>query len=636
MSVGGYQYINGITTGVQTTNGNGVGLNITASGAGIRLNNGQISGLAKGSVGSASTDAINGSQLYSVSSSLANALGGGSAVNADGTVSAPSYTVGGTTVNSVGGAIANLDGRVTTNATNIAGNTDAITNLTTNVNNGTVGLVQQAAAGADLTVGKATDGVAVDFADRDGNTRTLKNVTAGAVNATSVDAVNGSQLYGVGDSVAKALGGGSTVGADGKVSAPSYSVGGSTVNNVGDAVTNLDGRVTLNKSAIDDNKSAIEGLTDDLSKGTVGLVQQAAAGANLTVGKATDGVAVDFADRDGNTRTLKNVTAGAVNATSMDAVNGSQLYGVGDSVAKALGGGSAVGADGKLSAPSYSVNGSTVSSVGDAITNIDDRVTQNTGAIDGIKGDLASGTIGLVQQAAAGANLTVGKATDGVAVDFADRDGNTRTLKNVTAGIADYDAVNMSQLNATNGRLSTAETKIAGNTSEITNISNKLDNGTVGLVKQDATTNAITVAGDKAGTSVNFAGTDGERVLSGVAAGKAETDAVNVGQLKKAGLVDAGGNTLDAVTYDAGSNRGTVTFNQGGAAVLLQNVGAGMANTDAANVGQLREVASSLGGGATIDANGKMVAPSYTVNNATYGSVRAMVACSSTRTHFFV
>ncbi|MDM0027753.1 ESPR-type extended signal peptide-containing protein [Variovorax sp. J31P216] len=186
MSVGGYQYINGITTGVQTTNGNGVGLNITASGAGIRLNNGQISGLAKGSVGSASTDAINGSQLYSVSSSLANALGGGSAVNADGTVSAPSYTVGGTTVNSVGGAIANLDGRVTTNATNIAGNTDAITNLTTNVNNGTVGLVQQAAAGADLTVGKATDGVAVDFADRDGNTRTLKNVTAGSVQGVLV------------------------------------------------------------------------------------------------------------------------------------------------------------------------------------------------------------------------------------------------------------------------------------------------------------------------------------------------------------------------------------------------------------------------------------------------------------------
>jgi len=79
MSVGGYQYINGITTAVQTTNGNGVGLNITASGAGIRLNGGQITGIANGSVGSASTDAINGSQLYSVSSSLAAALGGNSA-----------------------------------------------------------------------------------------------------------------------------------------------------------------------------------------------------------------------------------------------------------------------------------------------------------------------------------------------------------------------------------------------------------------------------------------------------------------------------------------------------------------------------------------------------------------------------
>ncbi|MDM0065990.1 YadA-like family protein [Variovorax sp. J31P207] len=473
MSVGGYQYINGITTGVQTTNGNGVGLNITASGAGIRLNGGQITGIARGSVGSASTDAINGSQLYSVSSSLASALGGGSAVNADGTVSAPSYTVGGAAVTGVGGAITSLDGRVTQNKSDITGNANEITNLKNNVNNGTVGLVQQASTGADLTVGKATDGVAVNFADKDGNTRTLKNVTAGVADH---DAVNMTQL-----------------------------------------------------NATNGRLSTAEGSIDTLNTN------------------------VDALD--------SRVTTNATN------------------------------------------------------------IAGNTDEITNLKNNVNSGTVGLVQQAAAGADLTVGKATNGVAVDFADKDGNTRTLKNVTAGVADYDAVNMSQLNATNGRLGTAETKIAGNTNEITNISNKLDNGTVGLVQQDATTHAITVAGDKAGTSVNFAGTDGDRVLSGVAAGKAETDAVNVGQLQKAGLVDAGGNTLDAVTYDAGSNRGTVTFNQGGAAVLLQNVGAGMANTDAANVGQLRDVASSLGGGATIDANGKMVAPSYTVNNATYGSV---------------
>src|SRR5438309_366188 len=53
----------------------------------------------------------------------------------------------------------------------------------------------------------------------------LGNVASGAVNASSTDAVNGSQLYANSASVAAGLGGGSTVNADGTVSAPSYGVG---------------------------------------------------------------------------------------------------------------------------------------------------------------------------------------------------------------------------------------------------------------------------------------------------------------------------------------------------------------------------------------------------------------------------
>ncbi|MGO4396508.1 YadA family autotransporter adhesin, partial [Variovorax sp. M-6] len=279
-----------------------------------------------------------------------------------------------------------------------------------------------------------------------------------------------------------------------------------------------------------------------------------------------------------------------------------------------------------------------------AIAKLDGRVTTVEGSVSELTNNMNSGSVGLVKQDATTKAITVAGDKAGTSVDFTGTAG-ARTLSGVkdgTLGETSREAVNGSQLHATNenvkantANIATNTTNIAGNTTAITkldgrvstvegsvaDLTNNMNSGSVGLVKQDATTKAITVAGDKAGTSVSFAGTDGDRVLSGVAAGKAETDAVNVGQLQKAGLVDAGGNTLDAVTYDAGSNRGAVTFNQGGAAVLLQNVGAGMANTDAANVGQLRDVASSLGGGATIDANGKMVAPSYTVNNATYRSV---------------
>ncbi|MBZ9657413.1 hypothetical protein, partial [Phyllobacterium lublinensis] len=55
------------------------------------------------------------------------------------------------------------------------------------------------------------------------------------------------------------------------------------------------------------------------------------------------------------------------------------------------------------------------------ITNIDKRVTTNEGDITTINtklGDINTGKVGLVQQAAPGADLTVGAATDGAAVEL--------------------------------------------------------------------------------------------------------------------------------------------------------------------------------------------------------------------------
>ncbi|WP_322090397.1 hypothetical protein, partial [Burkholderia cenocepacia] len=78
---------------------------------------------------------------------------------------------------------------------------------------------------------------AVTLAGEQGTT--LKNVAAGAANATSMEAVNGSQLYGTSQSLASALGGGSTVDAAGKLTAPAYALDGgkTTAHNVGDAVS---------------------------------------------------------------------------------------------------------------------------------------------------------------------------------------------------------------------------------------------------------------------------------------------------------------------------------------------------------------------------------------------------------------
>ncbi|WP_438357132.1 YadA family autotransporter adhesin [Burkholderia cenocepacia] len=331
------------------------------------------------------------------------------------------------------------------------------------------------------------------------------NMAAGDVSATSTDAVNGAQLHGVADSVASAIGGGSTVNPDGSISAPSFTVGdgsGGTkvVNSVGDAITNLDGRTIT-------NEGAISKLADEIGSGTVGLVQQAAAGADLTVGANTDGAAVNFTGTAGD-RKLTGVANGTVSAASHDAVNGSQLHGVADSVASAIGGGATVNPDGSISAPSFTVGdgagGTTVvSSVGDVVKNLDGRTTTNEGAITKLADQIGSGTLGLVQQDPTTSAITVGASVGGSTVNFAGT-GGLRTLSGVANGVNDDDVVTVSQLRAT---------------------------GLIDYTGKEV--GAVTYDSGLSFDSVTFAGTNGT-VLKQVAAGKISADsmeAVNGSQL---------------------------------------------------------------------------------------------------------
>lgn len=63
-----------------------------------------ITNVANGAVSATSSDAINGSQLYSTNKYIADALGGDAEVNADGTITAPTYTIANTDYNNVGEA----------------------------------------------------------------------------------------------------------------------------------------------------------------------------------------------------------------------------------------------------------------------------------------------------------------------------------------------------------------------------------------------------------------------------------------------------------------------------------------------------------------------------------------------------
>ncbi|WP_459251957.1 YadA family autotransporter adhesin [Paraburkholderia dilworthii] len=96
----------------------------------------------------------------------------------------------------------------------------------------------------------------------------------------------------------------------------------------------------------------------------------------------------------------------------------------------------------------------------------------------------------------------------------------------------------------------------------------------------------LTVGANTGGTSVDFAGTAGARQLSGVAAGTAPTDAVNVSQLQAVASVAS-----DSVLYDNAAHTSVTLGGVGaGSAVALTNVAAGAissTSTDAVNGSQL-------------------------------------------------
>ncbi|MGE8164366.1 YadA-like family protein [Paraburkholderia sp. NPDC080076] len=227
------------------------------------------------------------------------ALGGGAQINADGSVTGPSYHMQGGTQTTVGDALGSLDNGLTT--------------LQQNMATGGIGMITQDPVSRVINVGAITDGNLINLAGTAGN-RVVTGVAAGAVAPASSDAVNGSQLYAQSAGTAVALGGGSTVNADGSVTAPSYRVGGTVVNNVGSAITNLDGRVTQ-------NSSDIAGLQT-----TVGNLGGAVANAVQYDSSAHDRITLGGTAANAPKVQLTNLQDGTLSATSTDAVTGAQLW----------------------------------------------------------------------------------------------------------------------------------------------------------------------------------------------------------------------------------------------------------------------------------------------------------------------
>ncbi|ENO1223524.1 trimeric autotransporter adhesin SadA, partial [Salmonella enterica] len=129
----------------------------------------QITYVAKGDINSTSTDAVTGAQIYSLSQSVADRLGGGASVNSDGTVNAPLYEVGTGIYNNVGSALSALNTSITNTEASVAGLADDA-----------------------LLWDSSTSAFS---ANHSGSASKITNLAAGTLAVDSTDAVNGSQLF---------------------------------------------------------------------------------------------------------------------------------------------------------------------------------------------------------------------------------------------------------------------------------------------------------------------------------------------------------------------------------------------------------------------------------------------------------
>lgn len=558
------------------------------------------------------TDPILGSQLLGTAASTATALGGGATVAADGTISAPRYVVQGTGHGSAGDAFGATDRALSANAATIAAATTDLSGLRRTIIDGSIGLVQQDPTSRTVTIASASAGTQIDITGLAGNRR-LSGLASGTVDS---DAATLGQLRLSGSALVRGLGGGAALDAvTGTVTAPIYSVGGRLYGDVGSALaaTNAlsvqyvpdvngvatgridlsgrgpggpvalqgvaNGRVVagstdaVNGGQLSATNAAVADLSLAIGAGSTGLVRQDVASRGLTVGASTDGATVGFASGTGQARTLTGVGNGRIAAGSQEAINGGQLQVGLSATATALGGGARLGADGSLIGPRYTVQGNTYGDVGSALGTLDTAVTNMT----------SSGS----RYVAVNSTGNVARATGSEGV-----------------------AVGAGSVASTAGGVALGSGAVADR---------------VGLRGSREAFSGTSVASAAGAVSVGTAG--GERQITHVAGGTAETDAVNLRQLRSTGdqlaAVLGGGSGFGAdgrltqpryavqgksydnvgaalgaldtytVAYDvdpATGGRGqslTLAGADPNKPVLIRNVADGIATTEAANFGQV-------------------------------------------------
>ncbi|EOG4478703.1 trimeric autotransporter adhesin SadA [Salmonella enterica] len=415
----------------------------------------QITYVAKGDINANSTDAVTGAQIYSLSQSVADRLGGGASVNSDGTVNAPLYKVGTGIYNNVGSALSALNSSIT--------NTDA----------SVAGLADDA-----LLWDSSTSAFS---ANHSGSDSKITNLAAGTLAADSTDAVNGSQLFDTNEKVDQ---------------------------NTADITTNTDS-INQNTTDIAANTASINQNTTDIATNTTNINSLSNSVTTLTDDALLwDGSASAFsANHSGSDSKITNLAAGTLAADSTDAVNGSQLFATNENVSQ---------------------------NTTDIAANTD-SINQNTT-------DIATNTTNINSLSNSVTTLTDDALLwDGSASAFsAKHNGSDSKITNLAAGTlaADStDAVNGSQLFATNENVSQNTTDITANTDSINQNTTDIATNTTSINNLSNSVTTLTddaLLWDAASGAFNANRNGNASKIINVAAGdlsEDSTDAVNGSQL---------------------------------------------------------------------------------------------------------
>lgn len=581
----------------------------------------KIVNMAAGDISTSSTDAINGSQLYAISKSVADRLGRGATVNAQGVVTAPNYRLKNGIYGNVGDALADL-------------------------NNNTI---QWDSVKKGYSAAHGTDA-----------TSTITNVKAGTISATSTDAVNGSQLNATNmmieqnSQIINQLAG--------NTDATYIEENGAGINYVrtndnglafNDASASGVGATAVGYNAVASGASSVAIGQNSNSTVDTGIALGSSSVSSRVIAKGSrdtsvteNGVVIGYdttdgellgalsIGNDGKYRQIINVADGSEahdavtvrqlqNAIGAVATTPTKYFHANSTAEDSL----AVGEDSLAMGAKTVVNGNAGIGIGlntlvlaDAINGIAIGSNARANHANSIAMGNGSQTTRGAQTGYTAYNMDAPQNSVGE-FSVGSEDGQ-RQITNVAAGSADTDAVNVGQLKVTDER-------VAQNTQSITNLNNQvtnldthvtnIENGIGDIVTTGSTkyfkTNTDGVDANAQGkdsvaigsgsiaaadnsvalgtgsvaneeNTISVGSSTNQRRITNVAAGVNATDAVNVSQLKSS---EAGGVRYDTKA-DGSIDYSNITLGGGnGGTTRISNVSAGVNNNDAVNYAQLKQ-----------------------------------------------